>query len=125
MDPGLTIRPTANVAETAYVRVETPPVRAAVQTTLPPSASVTATPDASRGTAYDPGRNPPSGQRTTREVVLDPQTRELIYRVIDERSGQVERQVPEAALLRLRAYIRAAERGESPFETDVSTDRAV
>ena len=50
----------------------------------------------------------------TRDVVLDPQTREVIYKVIDNRSRQVVRQVPEEALLRMRAYTRAIARGESP-----------
>lgn len=41
---------------------------------------------------------------TTRKTAVDWQTHELVYRVIDSRSGQVVSQSPDEALLRLRAY---------------------
>jgi uncharacterized FlaG/YvyC family protein len=48
--------------------------------------------------------------------VLDPHSREVIFRVRDERSGRVVRQVPDEALLRLRAYQRAIAEGEAPLQ---------
>lgn len=42
--------------------------------------------------------------KTLRKTDIDWQTNELVYRVIDSRNGQVVRQSPEEALLRLRAY---------------------
>ena len=47
-------------------------------------------------------------QRTTRKTDVDWQTNELVYRVIDSRSGQVVSQSPDEALLRLRAYAKQA-----------------
>ncbi|WP_157223558.1 flagellar protein FlaG [Rhodovulum sp. PH10] len=55
-------------------------------------------------------------ENTTRQVVLDPQTREVVFRVIDSKSRQVLRQIPEEALLRMRAYNRALQDGTSPAE---------
>jgi hypothetical protein len=43
----------------------------------------------------------------TRETVFDKDSRELIFRVVDPRSDRVVRQLPEQAMLRLRAYTRA------------------
>jgi len=124
MDSALSIRPTPTVAE-AQVRPEMPPVRSAVPTTLAPSRSVAAAPDSSRSSGYDPAHNPVPQPDVTREIVLDPQTREVIYRVIDVRTGQVERQTPDEALLRLKAYIKALTKGDSPSEAESATDRAV
>jgi hypothetical protein len=108
MDSGLTIRPSANVAEAAYARPEPTPAPAAVATTLAASKSVVATADSARSAGHDRAHNPLllQQQSTRSDVVIDSQTREVIYRVIDVRSGEVDHQVPDAALLRMRAYHR-------------------
>lgn len=114
MNPGLTIRPIASVAPTDAVR--TAPVAGdnAVRTDLAPAQSVTVAPES---TAL---RNDPAlitNQRSvSRELVVDPEMREVIYRVVDVNSGEVIRQVPEKALLRLRAYTRALEEGFTAAE---------
>lgn len=114
MDAGLTIRPIANAAATEVVRAA--PLAAAdpVRTELAPSQSVSA------ATASSAPRNdmPSIGNRTdvAREVIVDPAVREVIYRVVDVSSGRVVRQVPDEALLRLRAYARALANGKSPNE---------
>src|SRR5262247_3547894 len=122
MDAGLTVRPIAGSAETAYVRLEPAAVRTAVATTMMPSKTVTATTDSARAAAHDPARNAPAAQNVTREFVLDAQSREVIFRVIDVRTGQVQRQVPDAALLRMRAYTRAMANGKSPLDAASDTD---
>lgn len=43
----------------------------------------------------------------SRETVFDKAAGELIFRVVDTRSDRVVRQIPEQAMLRLRAYTRA------------------
>jgi len=53
---------------------------------------------------------------TTHEVIIDPQTREVIYKVIDVRTRQVVRQVPDEALLRARAYAQALANGDTPTQ---------
>jgi hypothetical protein len=121
MDSGLTIRPTASVAESAYVRPEASPVPTAVATTLAPSQSVTAAAEAHNAGGHDSARNAVADPQTTRQVILDPQSREVIYRVIDVRTGQVNHQVPDEALLRVKAYVRAV----VDRHTDESVDRAV
>jgi hypothetical protein len=83
------------VSEVRVERPEAAPVREAVRADLAPAKTVTAAAPADASRAYN------------REILVDPQTREVIMRVIDEASKQVVRQVPEKALLRLRAYLRA------------------
>ena len=112
MDAGITIRPTPSVVSQDYAA--TPVAQAEpVATELP--AAKTVTPVATRNDL------PP----TTHEVLIDPQTREIIYRVIDVRSRQVIRQVPDEALLRVRAYARALASGETPSKAQSQADLEV
>src|SRR2546423_1696586 len=114
MDSGLTIRPTASAAEAVYVRPEAPPVRTAVATTLAPANSVTAAPESARSAGHDPARNAVAHPDTTREISLDAQTREVIFRVMDASTGLVREQIPAEAMLKLRTYLR---------EQDQATER--
>ena len=47
---------------------------------------------------------------------LDAAAQDLIFRVVDVRSRQVVRQVPDEALLRMRAYARALAQGKGMIE---------
>jgi uncharacterized FlaG/YvyC family protein len=125
MDTGLTIRPTGSVAQASYVRPEAAPVREAVATDLAPSRAVTAAEAQAPALRQDSVRTSLAQHATTREIVLDPQSREVIYRVMDVRSGRVVHQVPEQALLRMRAYVRALSNGLSPNEAQAQTDLPV
>ena len=98
MDIGLTLKSVGNLAQMGDPRPD-PAARAAVATELAPAQAVTAARAASNTQAIDDSR--------VREIVLDPHSREVIYRVVDVRSRRVVRQVPEEAMLRLRAYTRA------------------
>jgi uncharacterized FlaG/YvyC family protein len=49
-------------------------------------------------------------------VLIDPTTHEVIYRVVDVRTRQVIRQIPDQALLRTQAYNRALQSGKSSAE---------
>jgi hypothetical protein len=49
-------------------------------------------------------------------VSLNPATHDLIFRVIDVRSSQVVRQIPDEALLRMRIYARALADGRGMTE---------
>jgi hypothetical protein len=116
MDTGITIKANAGVVTQNYA----PPIAASpdpAATDLPASKAVTpAAPTA-------PARN--DVQSTTHEVIIDPQTREVIYRVIDVRSRQVVRQVPDEALLRVRAYAQALASGDSPSKAQYQADLEV
>src|SRR5215813_2787263 len=80
----------------------------AVATDLSPTKSVTAAESA------QPQRNDTSQSSDLYQhtVVLDPATQDLIFKVIDVRSRQVVRQIPDEALLRMRAYARALSAGK-------------
>jgi hypothetical protein len=105
MDTRLAV-PRISVAPAVGVRVEPPAVRHAVATELDASKSVVASGTSSATAAYDPALAPSAKPDTARGVVVDPQTREVIFREISKRSGEVISQVPGDAMLKLLAYYR-------------------
>jgi flagellar protein FlaG len=113
MDTGLGIRPTSGAAQATIVRPEPAPVREAVATELSAAKSVTASVGA-EASRNDAARTMPDAQ--VRKIVLDAHSREVIYQVLDASSGQVVRQMPDEAMLRLRAYTRAAADGKPSHE---------
>ncbi|NVO15113.1 MAG: hypothetical protein HXX10_13845 [Rhodoplanes sp.] len=139
MDTSLTIRPQTGAPSADYARpaaIEVP----AVPTVLPATQTVSA-PGAGSSTSTDPdlsrNANPPAQDQpaqyqakqaadtTMRMVVLDPATREVIFRVVDSRSRQVLRQVPDEALLRMRAYNKAVQDGQTPADVMSRADMQV
>jgi hypothetical protein len=113
MDIGLGIRPTTNAAQATMLRPEPAPVRDAVATDLAPAQSVTAS-DTVQAPRNDSA--PALQDGNVRKIILDAHSREVIYQVLDVSSGQVVRQVPDEAMLRLRTYTRAVADGRSPNE---------
>jgi len=104
MDTGLTVTRTS-AAPSINIRHE-PALQTAVATELDAARSVTAANDSSATPAYDSGLAQPRRQDTALNIVLDPQSREVIFREISKRSGEVIDQVPGDAMLKLRAYFR-------------------
>jgi hypothetical protein len=99
MEPIRTITPPGAVQQAFASRPEPAPVAQAVATELPSAKAVTAvSPAASALALSDPYEY---------QVLVDPATHDIIYRTVDERSRQVVRQVPDQALLRMRAYARS------------------
>jgi hypothetical protein len=92
-----------SVTTTPYVRLDPIPLRTAVATELGAARSVTAASDTARTTAYDTARDLPP---TTEKVLITPQTRDVVSRVISTRSGEVISQIPGDTMLKLRAYFR-------------------
>jgi hypothetical protein len=93
------------------VGVERPgvaPVQGAVATELAQAVSAVEASDAVR---FDPSRAA-AVQAETRDVILDAQSREVIFRAI-EWSRRVTRQAPESAARRLKAYARPAHEGSA------------
>lgn len=119
MDTAATIKPPAIVAPAALSRPDAAPVRQAVPTELAAPKAVTAVENSARAQTTHLQQQP----TLTREVFVDAQTREVIFRVIDERSRRVVRQVPDQALLRMRAYNQALIAGESPQEARQIADQ--
>jgi flagellar protein FlaG len=123
MDAGLTIKPVTGVAITDYARPAATVGTAA--TDLPTEQTVTpaSSPTPTANNTPQPGSS--SSDYDTRSITIDPQTREVIYRVIDSRTKQVITQVPDQTLLRNRAYSRAIANGSSPFEAQAQADLEV
>ena len=66
-----------------------------------------------------PRENDPTRNATIRRTSIDWETGSVIFRVIDEHSGQTLSQSPEEALLRLRAYARQT--GSTPATTEITS----
>ena len=114
MSPVNTITPSTGVPQVAVDRLPPIPVVEAVATVLAPAKSITA---ANTAAASDNDTaSSSSSDNYQHTVILDPATQDLIFRVVDVRSRQVVRQVPEEALLRMRAYARALADGKSNTE---------
>ena len=96
MDSSFTIKPPAGVQK--FRPRESVPAREAVKTDLGDAKSVTATED---GGAENRDRH---HEHLPHDVVADPESREVINRENDVRAHANEREHPDQALLRLRAY---------------------
>jgi hypothetical protein len=83
----------------------------AVKTVLPAAATVKAS-DSSDAVRLDARRGPNAAldeavrRAVERHIAIDPETKSLVFRVVDERSGEVKRQIPDEVILRLRAHVR-------------------
>jgi hypothetical protein len=115
MDAGLTIRPTASAARTGYRRRDANRSKVANELASSPSGTAPAGMAAigSHAAAQLPGA---CGYN------IDPQSREVIYRAIDVQSRRVVRQTPQEAALKLKAYVWALARGETPNEAEAHAD---
>ena len=121
MDSGLTIGPTAAFAGTHPVRPDPVPVREAVPTELASSQSVTAAAEAAAARNDSP-RHTPSEQITSNTVIIDSLTHEVIYREIDERTGQVVGQIPAGARLGSQAYAQTIANGQTSADAHPITE---
>jgi flagellar protein FlaG len=130
MDIGPLNRPTSPAAPTPAT-AGAQPVRTSVATDLPTEQTVTAVSDTaparveisrSAQTLQKLAQEQEKLQRRSerdeatlkRETAMDEASRELVYRVTDERTGKIVQQIPDEALLRLRAYIDEQTRRSEP-----------
>jgi hypothetical protein len=60
-----------------------------------------------------------------RRVTVDADTQELVFRAISEESGEVLRQVPDQAMLRIRAYTRELRETEAEHASERHVARIV
>jgi len=123
MDAGMAIRPAASVASThaqpAVAVVPAAPTELPAAKTVPPVVS-------SAPARNEPRRAEIVTDSTTHDAIIDPQTREIVYRILDARTRQVLHQVPDQALLRMQAYARAqVARALAAGENPVDAARAV
>jgi flagellar protein FlaG len=113
MDTGSIAKPAPTSAYNAPHRTDTLVASGAVRTELPPEAAVQQVSgiEAVRFEPSDGARARAALDAALREVIdrrimIEPKTREVVYQTIDRESGEVIRQLPEQAMLRLRAYSR-------------------
>src|SRR5262245_46068391 len=107
MDSSFTIKPSPGVAQNRAPR-DPVPVREAVETELVGTKTVTPSGDSG---AKDEGRKDEAARdgdhghdHAPHDLVADPESRDVIYRERDIRA--LDRQLPDQALLRQRAYHR-------------------
>lgn len=113
MDLGTTTKSAAVLALQVPARGDTTVAPGSVRTELPSRAVVTAAKPAEK-VRYEPTdaardtvtRELALRANMRRQIEIDDATSAVVTKVIDEESGEVVRQMPEEALLRMRAYIR-------------------
>ena len=97
----------------------------AVATQLPARQSVSAADASARaGTDSAAVRVSISNAAVASQVVIDRDTRAVVYQVIDTRTSQVVNQFPEEAVLRRRAYFHALDLTKDAPQRLAATDRS-
>jgi uncharacterized FlaG/YvyC family protein len=113
MEVGSIARTPAPSAANAPQRADTLAASSAVKTELKPEAAVQQVREV-EAPRFDPTNETASRaaldqvvrETISRRIVLEPKTREVLFQTVNEETGEVVRQVPDEALLRLRAYAR-------------------
>ena len=96
----------------------------AVATQLPPSQSVSAADAGTRANIdSDAVRVSISSASVSNQVVIDRDTRAVVYQVVDNRTSQVVKQFPEEAVLRRRAYFHTLDLTKDSPQRLRATDR--
>ena len=96
----------------------------AVATQLPPSQSVSAADAGTRANIdSDAVRVSISSASVSNQVVIDRDTRAVVYQVVDNRTSQVVKQFPEEAVLRRRAYFHTLDLTKDAPQRLRATDR--
>jgi hypothetical protein len=113
MDAGIIIKPVAGIVVAENVGPAAAAGHDAAPTDLPAAKAVNPSPDPTP-THNDTPRPGTSPAYITHNFVIDPQSQEVIYRVMDSRTRQVLWQVPDALLLRNRAYAQTLASGSRP-----------
>jgi uncharacterized FlaG/YvyC family protein len=125
METGNITKPAATVAPAAPARADHLVAAGAVRTELAPEAAVQ---QAEEPQAVRFESSPQIERRAAlestlqdfikRHITVDPRTREVVFQTVDERTGAVVRQLPEEAILKLRAYARELREADSAPDGD-------
>jgi hypothetical protein len=115
MTTGLTVRSTGSGAQVSLSRPGSTLTQQAISTDLPPAQTVTAAAGAA-DSRNDTTKTPFSDPSHVRDIVLDPQSREVIDRSTNGGARRVTRQIPEIAARRLKAYTRHAGHHGTPHD---------
>jgi hypothetical protein len=104
-------------------RVNAPPALNSVKTELPAKATVQQAAATPKPTAARSGPDPEGASEVSRDVTIDASTQELVFKTINQKSGEVVSQVPDKALLRIRAYSREQREAEAEAESERHVSR--
>ena len=99
-------------------RIVAPPAPSAVKTELPAQATVRQTAALQKPADTTGGPEPDKGTEVSRDVTIDASTQELVFQTINDKSGEVVQQVPDKALLRIRAYSREQREAEAEAQAE-------
>jgi hypothetical protein len=97
-------------------RVNALPPPGAIKTELPAQATVQQAAAPHRLAEGLRGPAPDSATEMSRNVTIDAETQELVFQTIHD--GEVVRQVPDKALLRMRAYTRELREADADAESE-------
>lgn len=119
METGNITKPVAPAAAAVPARVEHLAAAGAVKTQLAPEATVQQASEAppvryapNEGADFTASLDSAMREVVERNITVDPKTRELVFQTISKETGEVVRQVPDEAMLRLRAYVREMREAE-------------
>ena len=119
METGNVSKPVAPATPSAPARVDILASAGAVKTQLAPEAAVQQagkTPPVqfapNEGADFRASLDLAMREVVERNITVDPKTRELVFQTISKETGEVVRQVPDEAMLRLRAYVREMREAE-------------
>ncbi len=113
MESGSITRPALVAATNAPQRADTLAAAGATKTDLSPEVAVQQV-DAIEAVRFEPSDGASARaaldkalrETIDRRITIDPKTREVIYQTVNEDTGEVVRQIPDEAMMRLRAYAR-------------------
>jgi len=119
MSTDFSVKPVGAPVATIVARPQPEASRDAVQTELPASQTTTATetPVAVRNDLATQNPN------LSRDIEIDRAAASIVFRVVDNRTGQVLRQYPDEARLRARAYYRQIEDAKTDGGLAVKLDQ--
>lgn len=124
MSTDFNIKPVGAPVAAPIVQHVSEAVQSAVTTELPASQSVSAA-DAGVRTNIDSDavHVSISNASVSNQVVIDRDTRAVVYQVVDTRTSQVVKQFPEEAVLRRRAYFHTLDLTKDAPQRLRATDR--
>jgi hypothetical protein len=113
---GATVNPVGSVTAASYARPAVTAIPAAAVPRFAARQTANASTDIPGARAPPPSANP----NIARTITIDPQSREVIYRVIDMRISQVLLQVPDVALSRCKAYLQTPTKASRPLKNQIN-----
>ena len=124
MSTDFNIKPVGAPVAAPIVQHVSEAAKHAVATELPASQSVSAAGSGARaGTDSAAVRVSISSASVSNQVVIDRDTRAVVYQVVDNRTSQVVKQFPEEAVLRRRAYFHTLDLTKDAPQRLSATDR--